>query len=52
MGGGCQELVASYEPAILAKPSLDAIVMQDGEGDGRLADPASTDERDRGEVLR
>jgi len=52
MGGGCQELVASDEPTILAKPSLDATVMQDGESDGRLADPASTDESDRGEVFR
>ena len=51
LGGGCQELVASDKPTILAKPLLDAIVMQDGESDGRLADPASTDEGDRGEVF-
>ena len=48
MSERCWELVASDEPAILTKPLLDTIVMEDGQSDGRLANPASTDERDWG----
>jgi len=48
----CGELIASDEPAVDAKPLLDAIVMKDGQGDGSLADPPRTDESDRSEVLR
>jgi len=35
----------------VAKPLLDPIVVEDGHGDGRLADSASTDEGDWSEVL-
>ena len=38
------ELVATDESTIIAKPFLDAIVMEDGQRDGCLANPSSTDE--------
>ena len=38
------ELVAANEPAVVAKTLLDAIVMEDGQGNGCLADSTSTDE--------
>jgi len=38
------ELVASDEPTILAKPLFDAVVMRNGQSDGWLANPASTNE--------
>ena len=44
--------VNSDEPMILAKPLLDAIVMEDGQSDEHLADPANTDRSDRGETFR
>jgi hypothetical protein len=40
------ELVATDEPAVLAKPLLDAIVVEDSESDRRLPDPSCTDESD------
>jgi len=45
------ELIASDEPTILAKPLLDAIVMEDFQSDGCLANPASTDESNRNQVV-
>ena len=45
------ELIASNEPAILAEPLLDAIVMEDSQGDGRLADSTGTNQSDRSEVF-
>ena len=45
------ELVTSNEPAILAEPLLDAIMMEDSQGDGRLADSAGTNQSDRSEVF-
>ena len=45
------ELVAADESAILPKPSLDPVVVKDGQGNGGLPDPASTNESNRGEVL-
>ena len=35
----------------MAKPPLDPIIVENGKGDGRLANPASADESDRSEVL-
>ena len=37
------ELVTTYEPSVVTKPLLDAVVVKDGQSDGRLADPAGTD---------
>ena len=45
------ELVAADEPAAIAKPLFDAIVMQNGQSDGCLANSAGTNERDWSEVL-
>jgi len=36
------ELIAADEPTVIAKPLLDAAVVQDGQDDGRLADSART----------
>ena len=49
-GGG--ELVAADEPAVDAKSSLDTIVVEDGESEGRLADSAGTNEGKWSEVFR
>ena len=35
----------------MTKPLLDPIVVENRQGDGRLADPASADESDRSKVL-
>jgi hypothetical protein len=45
------ELVATNEPAVVAKSLLDAIVVEDSQSDGRLPDPPWTDESDGCEVL-
>jgi hypothetical protein len=47
----CRELVTSDEPTILPEPLLDAIVVEDGQSDGRLANPASTNQSDRSEIF-
>jgi len=47
-GGG---LVTTNESTIVTKPLLDAVVVQDSQGDGCLADPAGTNESDRSKVL-
>jgi hypothetical protein len=46
MGTGGWELVAADEPAVVAKPLLDSIVVENGQGDGGFPDPASADESD------
>jgi len=48
----CGELVATDEPTIVAKPFLDAIVVESSQSDGRLANPAGTDESDGCQVSR
>jgi hypothetical protein len=40
------ELVTTNEPSVLAKPFLDAFVVEDGQSDRRLPDPPCTDESD------
>ena len=45
------ELVTANEPAVVAETLLDAVVVEDGEGDGRLADSASTNESKWSEVF-
>ena len=39
-----RELVTPDKPTICVKPTFDAIVVEDGQGDGRLANPASTNQ--------
>ena len=51
MGEGGGELVATNEPAVVPEPSLDAIVVEDRQSNGCLADPPWTDQSDRGEVF-
>jgi hypothetical protein len=45
------ELVAADEPTVVAKPLFDPIVVEDGQGDGSLANSAGTNESDRSELL-
>ena len=45
------ELVAADEPAVEAESLLDAIVVEDGESDGRLANSTGADESKWGEVF-
>jgi len=45
------KLVAADEPTVVAEPLLDAIVMENGQSNGRLPDPPCTDESDWSEVL-
>jgi len=47
----CWKLVATDEPTVIAKPLLDAIVMEDSQSNRRLPDPPCTDESDWGEVF-
>jgi len=46
-----REFVAADEPAVVAETLLDSIVMEDGQGDGRLADSAGTNEGEWGEIF-
>ena len=47
----CWKPVAANESSVIAEAFLDAIVMEDGQCDGRLADPSGTYESDRLEVF-
>ena len=49
MSGGGGEPVATDEPTVVAKPFLDAVVVEDSQRNGRLANSAGTDESSRGE---
>ena len=51
MGEGRGELIAADEPAVVTKPLLDPIVVENSQGDGRLAYPTSPDESGWSEVL-
>ena len=46
-----RELIAANEPAVVAKPLLDPIVVENGQGNGGLADSACTNESNWGEAL-
>ena len=45
------ELIAADEPAVVSKPLLDPVVVENGQGNGCLPDSPGTDESDRNEVL-
>ena len=49
VGGG--ELVASNKATVFTKPLLDAMVVEDCQGDGCLSDSSSTDESDGREAV-
>jgi len=51
MSEGHGELVATDEPAVIPKPLLNAIVVEDGQSDGCLANPAGINEGERSEVF-
>jgi hypothetical protein len=51
MRGRGREPIATDESAVTAKPFLDSIVVEDGEGDGRFPDPACTDQSDGFEIF-
>ena len=51
MGERGGELVATNEPPVVAEPLLDAMVMEDSQGDGGLSNSASADESERDEVF-
>jgi len=44
-------LIAADEPTVMAKPLLDPIVVENGQGDGGLADSASPHEGDWNKAL-
>ena len=46
------EFIAPDEPTVISKPLLDTIVVENGQGDGRLPDPPWTDESNRRQVFR
>ena len=46
------ELVATDEPTVGSKSFLDAIVVKDGESDGRFSNPPCPDESDWSENFR
>ena len=51
MSVGRGELITADEPTVVAKPLFDANVMEDGQDDGRLANPTGADESDWHEML-
>ena len=51
MGRRGVELVTTYEPSVVTEPLFDAAVVKDGQSDGRLADPAGTNESNWGQVF-
>ena len=46
MGTGSGELITTDESTVVAKPFLDPIVVEDGQGNRGLANPARTNESD------
>ena len=46
MSARCRELVTTDEPAVVSESFLDAIVVEDSQGDGCFPDPSWTDESD------
>ena len=51
MGTGGRELVAADEPAVVAIPLLDSIVVENFQGDRGLPNPARADESDWAKVF-
>ena len=44
-------MIAADEPTVVTKPLSDPIVVEDGQDDGSLSDPASTNQSDWGEAF-
>ena len=51
MGARGREFVAANEPTVVAKPPLDPIIVENSQGDGRLANPPSAGENDRSKAF-
>ena len=51
MSGGWGELVAADKSTVVPKPFLDAIVVEDGQSNGRFPDPAWTDQSEWNEAF-
>ena len=51
MGTRCRELVATDESTVMAKPLLDPIMVENGQGSGGFANSASADESNWSKVL-
>ena len=51
MGERGGELVATNEPPVITEPLLDAMVVEDSQGDGGLSNSAGADESERNEVF-
>ena len=47
----CRELVATDESTVVSEPFPNAIVVEDGQSDGRFPDSPCADESDWGEVF-
>ena len=45
------ELVTTYEPTVVTKSLFNAVVVKDGQSDGRLADPAGTNKSNWSQVF-
>ena len=44
-------MITADESTVVAKPLLDPVVMENGQGNGCLPDSSSTNESDRNEIL-
>ena len=51
MSARCRELITTDKVAVIAKPVLDAIVVENSEGDGCFPNAPCTDESDGFEVF-
>ena len=51
MSVGCGKLIARNEPTVITKPLFNALIVEDGQDEGRFTDAASTDQSDGGEAL-
>ena len=51
MGERGGKLVATNEPPVVTEPLLDAMVVEDSQGDGGLSNSAGADESERNEVF-
>jgi hypothetical protein len=51
MNKRCWELVTADEPTVVTEPSLDVVVVENGQGNGSLPDAAGTNESNWREIL-
>ena len=51
MNARCRELITTDKPAVIAKPVLDTVVVENSEGDGCFPDAPCTNESEGFEVF-